>query len=179
MKVRLILYEEGFCIVNNNKRRGILFMVLCCLTYSMHADYGRIPLIEYIIRQEAEIAELQQDIKDLSKRKDKSAAQRRCKDLQRCIDTTLHDIEIMSDTGALFNVTDDFGKTALNYCQTKAIYNKLRHCGMPFQYDAYFSIYQDEFLKAAIVGTAVICVLYHQGFFDQLAKELDDFFDEN
>lgn len=173
-------------MTHENMHRGILLMVLCGLTYSMHADYGRIPLIEYVIKQEAEIAQLQQSIKDLSKNKEVVDLQKRCQDLQRCVDITLHDIEIMADTGALFNVTDDFGKTALNYCKTKAIYCKLRRCGMPFQYDAYMSVYQDECFKVAIIGTAVVCVLYHQGFFEQLSKEfqeiveeLSDFFGKN
>ena len=150
-------------------QRGILcLMFMICSMRSVVADYGRSPLIEYVIKQEAKIEKIQQEMKDLSARKEMNALQKRCQDLEKVIDMTLHDIEVMSDTGAIFTIVDDFGNTALSYCQTEAIYLKLRHCGMPFQYDAYFYIYRYECIRAAIIATAMACVLYQQGFFEEL-----------
>ena len=124
------------------------------------ADYGRSPLIEFVIEQESHIAEMKQDIqKLLADHKEGVRLKNRCHDLELCIDRTLHDIELMFDTGILFQVQDDFGKTALNYAQTREVYDKLRHCGMPFQYDAWMYINRLEIMTASVLLVAAVCAI--------------------
>ena len=153
-------------MTQKNIQRGILLMFFCGSMQVINADYGRSPLIEYIIKQEAKIEKIRQEVEILSVGKEIVALRKRSQDLEECIDTTLHDIEIMSDTGAIFTIEDDFGRTALNYCQTKEIYCKLRDSGMPFQYDAWLYVYRYECMRASLVAVAGALILYHQGFFE-------------
>jgi len=167
---------------------GLIIVLFGSMVQVIFADHGRSPLIDYIIRQEATIEKMKKDIHDLKQSckttgfaydseqmvyKNKSglkpvdskemvALQKRCQDLQICLDITLHDIEVMFDTGAVFNITDDYGKTALNYCNTKEIYYKLRACDMPFQYDAWLYIHSYECICASIMLGCVAFALYQQ-----------------
>jgi len=154
----LFLYWKGFVIMNNNIQRVILLTISCGLMCSINADYGRSPLIEFVIQQENEITKIQQDVQALTAKKEVVGLRQRYIDLEQCIEMTLHDIEVMSDTGALFDVVDDFGYTALNYCQTEEIFLKLRLCGMPFQYDAWLYIYRYE-CCIAVAGLATLVVV--------------------
>ena len=155
---------------------ALLIILFGGLVQSIFADHGRSPVIEYVIKQEAQIEAIKADIKILKQAceattveydytklvyrtknglkaadsKEMLALQQRYQDLQNCIDMTLHDIEMMFDTGAVFNVTDDFGRTALNYCTTKEIYYKLRTCDMPFQYDAWLYVHSYECICTSI-----------------------------
>ena len=78
--------------------------------------------------------------------------------------TTIN-IKKMVELGAAVDVQDIFGKTVLDYCMTKEIYDVLIGVGVPFQIDAWIYFNYDYFVKKApiiapILGACLCIAVY-------------------
>ncbi len=71
---------------------------------------------------------------------DLEALKQKENDLKILISSTVEQIDIiaLASNPSELGAEDSSGKTALNYCYTKEIYNKLREVGIPFQYRTWF-----------------------------------------
>ena len=138
-------------------------------------EEGRTLLMNYVIQQEAEIAKLKLyafnkffpgmeynsalyylDLKGFVQEKLSSYYQaKEYKDLYAEIDITVNEIGRMiaqmgTDKSQLA-LQDMYGKTVLNYCYTKEVYNKLRAAGVPFQFDTWTYIYRNDLYDLAVL----------------------------
>ena len=68
-------------------------------------------------------------------------------------DTKQQIAEIMEDDISM-GAIDRRGKTALNYCKSRDVYNALRSQGAPFQIDSFSSINQYQLLATGLVAAA-------------------------
>ena len=120
--------------------------------------HGRTKLMNYIISQEAKLANLKVE---LVSSHGKSQAQSICIQLNinRCLNETCQFIEAMVDAGARLELHDIEGKTALDFCKTKKFYIALRSLGAPFQLKTWASIYKSHFIASGIAfSIGVICL---------------------
>lgn len=62
---------------------------------------------------------------------------------------TSYAIQLMTLKELHFSAVDNKGWTALNYCESKEMYELLRLHGAPFQFDLFFSIYHYECINTA------------------------------
>jgi hypothetical protein len=146
-------------------------------------SFGRTPLFNYLIQQEAAIAIIRKDIpfidgccKVISEHSTGGRFEYdtswglfyNCKaqlnkelprwlEYRALIHKTIDQLSFMIHQGASLHVKDNAGKTILAYCQTKDIYNYLRSAGVNFEIvpSVYFMEYEIKLLAAFVLFFAI------------------------
>ena len=59
-----------------------------------------------------------------------------------------------------FKAKDNQGNTALNYCKTPEMFDTVRSCGAPFQYDAFLYAYRKKCIVSTIALGIAGCIAY-------------------
>jgi len=124
-------------------------------------DQGRTPLMSYVIEQENTLVALREKI-DILWSDDKTEWDDYIAEVFRhkaiCHQTQMN-IKSMVELGAIVDIQDLFGKTLLDYCFTKDIYESLLGIGVPFQINSWIYFNYDYYVKKAPIVVPVLTIV--------------------
>ena len=182
------------------KKLSFIMMLVCCMSQAMQSadmsdQYGRTPLMNYLIGKEVEIKNAKSDLKKLWDRyfykketlsnavvapgqiyvihepiplrkmytTDQDVAQYKVGEdaFNLLIDDTIQDIKRMVRDGADLLAQDQDGKTIIEYCYTKKIYEALVNLGAPSSLSAwcYFNPDAVIFMGFLVASSVIINVV--------------------
>lgn len=141
-------------------------------------EEGRTPLMNYLIEQEEKLVQLRAQMNPIQYNANEEHAYfSGLVTYQKLLEDTQAQIKDMIQQGAALNIQDCYGKSLLNYCKTKQLYDDLRSAGAPFEFlpGAYFA--QPLVTGSCIIALPIIMATLGISYLIDQSRMADDVFD--